>query len=118
MPERGSGSRVEDSGDAARGKKHGPPCGHLGVSHCNRPSMTLMYDLDSMVCVWCGAPIRMIKPLNKLVSDPDGSMRMLTVNAIIQDAVCPQCGSEVAAATPVSRRHVAWARLALIMNVL
>ncbi len=87
-------------GDTARGKKRGPPCGHRGVSHCNRPSRTLRYDLDSKACPKCDVQLRMLKPLNKLVNDLDDSMRMRAANAIIQNAVCPKCNGEVVAATP------------------
>ena len=87
-------------GDAARGKKRGPPCGHHGTSHGNRPSMTLRYDLDFKICPKCNIQLRMLKPIHKLVNDLDDSMRMITANAIIQNAVCPQCNTVHVAATP------------------
>ena len=79
--------------------------------------MTLRYDLDSKTCVHCGIQLRMLKPPNKLVNDLDGSMH--TANAVIQNAVCPQCGSEAVAATPfLSGTSLGLVSLSLILNVL
>ncbi len=103
-------------GDAARGKKRGPPCGHHGTSHGNRPSMTLRYDLDFKICPKCNIQLRMLKPIHKLVNDLDGFMRMLTANAIIQNAVCPQCNTVHVAATPfLSGTSLGPVSLSLIM---
>ncbi len=58
----------------------------------------------------------MLKPIHKLVNDLDDSMRMLTANAIIQNAVCPQCNTVHVAATPfLSGTSLGPVSLSLIM---
>ena len=100
-------SRNEDPGgspgEAANGdgKKRGPPMGHKGVSHSNRPSFTIHYGLDSYTCPGCGTVLAPQKPVNKLVSDLDGSWRMLTCNAVIEWGVCMRCNTKAVADTPL-----------------
>lgn len=96
-------SRGEDPGgnpgDGARGKKRGPPAGHAGVSHSNAPAVALRYGLGSAACR-CGGALVMLRPVGKLVTDFDPSMRMVTANAVIQRAGCGRCGRTAMAPAP------------------
>ncbi len=86
-------------GDAAKGRKRDPPANHAGASHSNRPSVTLHYRLATGRCR-CGWGLEPMRPVNKLVSDFDSSMRMVTACAVIHRASCGGCGTVACAESP------------------
>lgn len=92
-----------DGGAAGRegGKKRGPPVGHAGVSHGNKPArQSLRYGLEFDASPCCGLPLAGLRPKAKLVGDLDGTYRMRHAMVLAARAGCAGCGRVHEADTP------------------
>ena len=92
------GSRGSD-GEAKKGghKKKGPPAGHPGVSH-SKSTRCIKYRLRA--CPSCDGPLADRRDIHKTVSDLDGDMRMLTVDAVQETGWCGKCEKRAKAPMP------------------
>ena len=109
QPDGDPGGQGETSGDPGRtsggqgeaGKKarRGPPVGHKGASHCNKPAKTVEYPAER--CPRCGrTDLNQLAPVRKQVADFDGDCRTVTVaTAVIGRAAC-KCGAKIRAPDP------------------
>lgn len=97
----GEGSSGEGSGESSSGgSRRGPPVGHKGISHCNKPSKIVEYPAER--CPKCGGTdLKQNMPVRKQVADFDGNQRTITVaTAVIGNATCNSCGGRIRGPNP------------------
>ena len=112
---RGAGSGAGDGGGGAEGgpepeggaagRRRGPPEGHEGASHGNRPSRRVrLYR-----CQNCGrGHLAYAAPVTRIANDfPDeDSRRIETVAYVMERGFCRRCNAFSTASAPPAARHV------------
>ena len=96
----GSSSGESSSENSSGRSRRGPPVGHKGISHCNKPSKIVEYPAER--CPKCGGTdLKQNMPVRKQVADFDGNQRTITVaTAIIGNAACNSCGEQIRGPNP------------------
>ena len=87
--------------DDAAGRRRGPPEGHEGVSHGNKPSRKVRLRLRR--CRNCGrGHLAYVAPVTRIANDfPDGdSRRIETVAYVLERGFCKRCGEVSTAPAP------------------
>ena len=84
--------------DGGAPRKMGPPEGHKGVSHCNKPAFTIGYGI--LECDGCGGPLERFTSWKKLVNDFDENWRAITAMIEVGQGWCGACGKHSEAWAP------------------
>ena len=102
----GNGGQGQDgsSGDGDGGQEKtariGPPVGHAGISHDNKPEFTVRHALKAVACPGCHVELVPTRPTCKLIRDLDEYYATRTFTAVIEAAACPECGKKFKAPNP------------------
>ena len=102
----GNGGQGQDgsSGDGDGGQEKtariGPPVGHAGISHDNKPEFTVRHALKAVACPGCHVGLSHVRPTCKLIRDLDEYYATRTFTAVIEAAACPECGKKFKAPNP------------------
>ena len=94
----GEGKNGSSPKKGGKPKKKGPPVGHPGISHSNKPTRCIKYRLRA--CPSCDGPLVDRRDIHKTVSDLDGNLRMLTVDAVQETGWCNKCAKRAKAPMP------------------
>lgn len=84
-----------DAGEesANKRKRPGPPKGHAGTSHSNKPEATVKVPFES--CAECASSrVEQLRACTKLVSDLGADRIVHTVAFIVGEGVCLDCGAK------------------------
>ena len=102
--EGGNGGQDPDGGSGGGGQEKaariGPPAGHAGISHGNKPEFTVRHALKAGACPECHVGLSHVRPTCKLINDLDEYYAMRTFTAVIEAAACPECGEKIKAPNP------------------
>ena len=98
----GQGQDGDNGGDGGQEKtaRIGPPAGHAGISHGNKPEFTVRHALKAGACPECHVELRCARPTCKLIIDLDERYATRTFTAVIEAAACPKCGEKIKAPNP------------------
>ena len=100
----GNGGQDPDGGSGGGGHektaKIGPPAGHAGILHGNKPEFTVRHALKAGACPECHVGLSHVRPTCKLINDLDEYYAMRTFTAVIEAAACPECGEKIKAPNP------------------
>ena len=100
----GNGGQDPDGGSGGGGQEKaariGPPAGHAGISHGNKPEFTVRHALKAGACPECHVELSHVRPTCKLINDLDEYYAMRTFTAVIEAAACPECGEKIKAPNP------------------
>ena len=92
----------DDGGGGGQGKaaRIGPPAGHAGVSHDNKPELTVRHELKAVACSECRIGLIPVRPTCKMITDLDERYVGRTFTAVSEAAACPECGEKTRAPNP------------------
>ena len=98
----GQGQDGDNGGDGGEEKtaRIGPPAGHAGISHDNKPEFTVRHALKAGACPGCHVGLSHARPTCKLIRDLDEYYATRTFTAVIEAAACPKCGEKIMAPNP------------------
>ena len=100
----GNGGQDPDGGSGDGGQEKtariGPPAGHAGISHDNKPEFTVRHALKAGACPECHVGLSHVRPTCKMINDLDEYYAMRTFTAVIEAAACPECGEKIKAPNP------------------
>ena len=96
----GNGGQGPDGGGQEKAARIGPPVGHAGISHGNKPEFTVRHALKAGACPGCHVGLSHVRPTCKLINDLDERYAMRTFTAVIEAAACPECGEKIKAPNP------------------
>ena len=97
----GNGGQDQDGGGGQeKAARIGPPAGHAGISHGNKPEFTVRHALKAGACPGCHVGLSHVRPTCKLINDLDEYYAMRTFTAVIEAAACPECGEKIKAPNP------------------
>ena len=98
----GQGQDGDNGGDGGQEKtaRIGPPAGHAGISHGNKPEFTVRHALKAGACTDCHVELSHARPTCKLIRDLDEYYATRTFTAVIEAAACPKCGEKIMAPNP------------------
>ena len=98
----GQGQDGDNGGDGGEEKtaRIGPPAGHAGISHDNKPEFTVRHALKAGACPGCHVGLSHARPTCKLIRDLDECYATRTFTAVIEAAACPKCGEKIMAPNP------------------
>ena len=100
----GNGGQDPDGGGGDGGREKtariGPPAGHAGISHGNKPEFTVRHALKAGACPECHVELVPARPTCKLIRDLDERYATRTFTAVIEAAACPECGEKIKAPNP------------------
>ena len=100
----GNGGQDPDGGSGGGGQEKtariGPPAGHAGISHGNKPEFTVRHALKAGACPECHVELSHVRPTCKLIIDLDEYYATRTFTAVIEAAACPECGKKFKAPNP------------------
>ena len=94
------GSSGDGDGGQEKTARIGPPAGHAGILHGNKPEFTVRHALKAVACPGCHVGLRCARPTCKLIRDLDEHYVMRTFTAVIEAAACPECGKKIKAPNP------------------
>ena len=94
------GSSGDGDGGQEKAARIGPPVGHAGISHDNKPEFTVRHALKAAACPGCHVGLSHVRPTCKLINDLDEYYATRTFTAVIEAAACPKCGEKIMAPNP------------------
>ena len=94
------GSSGDGDGGQEKAARIGPPVGHAGISHDNKPEFTVRHALKAAACPGCHVGLSHARPTCKLINDLDEYYATRTFTAVIEAAACPECGEKIMAPNP------------------
>ena len=94
------GSSGDGDGGQEKTARIGPPAGHAGISHDDKPEFTVRHALKAVACPGCHVELRCARPTCKLIRDLDEHYATRTFTAVIEAAACPECGKKIKAPNP------------------
>ena len=94
----GAGSDGKPAPDGGAPRKMGPPQGHKGVSHCNKPEFTMKCGI--LTCPVCCGPLEKFDRWRKLVNDFDQFWRVVTAMIEVETGWCGRCEKYYEAQAP------------------
>ena len=94
------GSSGDGDGGQEKAARIGPPVGHAGISHDNKPEFTVRHALKAAACPGCHVGLSHVRPTCKLINDLDEHYATRTFTAVIEAAACPKCGEKIMAPNP------------------
>ena len=94
------GSSGDGDGGQEKAARIGPPAGHAGISHDNKPEFTVRHALKAGACPGCHVGLSHVRPTCKLIRDLDERYATRTFTAVIEAAACPECGKKFKAPNP------------------
>ena len=65
------GSSGDGDGGQEKAARIGPPVGHAGISHDNKPEFTVRHALKAAACPGCHVGLSHVRPTCKLINDLD-----------------------------------------------